>query len=79
MLALWVIGFLSRSYMVYIIFFGWRLSQLKKVFFFFLSQNYYVHDLLIGLKMDGARDVQTPMSTIAKLVLSDGYVGCEAT
>lgn len=33
------------------------ISVKKGFFFFFLSQNYYVHDLLIGLKMDGAQDV----------------------
>ncbi|KAF9685782.1 hypothetical protein SADUNF_Sadunf03G0089900 [Salix dunnii] len=44
----------------------------------FLSQNRYVHDLLTILKMDGAKEVHTPMSASAKLLLDDGSANCDA-
>ena len=44
----------------------------------FLSQNRYVHDLLTTLKMDGAKEVHTPMSASAKLLLDDGSANCDA-
>ena len=44
----------------------------------FLSQNHYVHDLLIKLKMTGAKEVKTPMSVSVKLMLDDGSTSCDA-
>ncbi|CAL9007906.1 unnamed protein product [Prunus brigantina] len=38
----------------------------------FLSQQKYIHDLLINAKMDGAKAVSTPLSTTDSLMLHDG-------
>lgn len=38
----------------------------------FLSQQRYIHDLLVKAKMEGAKDISTPLSTANSLVLSDG-------
>jgi len=45
----------------------------------FLSQNRYIHDLLIRLNMAGAKTVHTPMSVSTKLLLDDGSANCDAT
>ncbi|KAI5336426.1 hypothetical protein L3X38_015693 [Prunus dulcis] len=38
----------------------------------FLSQQKYIHDLLVNAKMDGAKAVSTPLSTTDSLMLHDG-------
>ncbi|KAM1666313.1 hypothetical protein ACFX1X_045967 [Malus domestica] len=45
----------------------------------FLSQHKYIHDLLAKAKMDGAKDVTTPMATSTLLILSDGSPLTDAT
>ena len=45
----------------------------------FLSQHKYIHDFLAKAKMDGAKDVTTPMATSTPLILSDGSPLTDAT
>ena len=45
----------------------------------FLSQHQYIRGLLDRVKMDGAKDVQTPQSTSITLRLQDGSSLTDAT
>lgn len=38
----------------------------------FLCQHQYIRDILIKAKMDGAKEVSTPLSTYDPLMLHDG-------
>ncbi|VVA23262.1 Hypothetical predicted protein, partial [Prunus dulcis] len=45
----------------------------------FLSQHHYIRDLLLKAKMDGAKEVSTPLSPSDSLVLNDGTPPTDAT
>ncbi|XP_016651035.1 PREDICTED: uncharacterized mitochondrial protein AtMg00810-like [Prunus mume] len=45
----------------------------------FLSQHYYIRDLLLKAKMDSAKEVSTPLSPYDSLVLNDGSPPTDAS
>ncbi|KAI5337264.1 hypothetical protein L3X38_016533 [Prunus dulcis] len=45
----------------------------------FLSQHHYIRDLLLKAKMDGAKEVSTPLSPSDNLVLNDGSPPTDAS